>query len=174
MVFNPQNPNAPPIYPCGICHKEVHDNDQAILCESGCNFWFHRSVGSLVEFNMKRWAVGLTIWNFIGQFWFLNVSLTGQWVSVRTQIFAFIRILYVNFHGFLEYLVWNLFPSFYVSFNKHYFYVSALFLSYFLCISFFNLFLINGFSLSLLMYLYHHLFSPLVFVYIYNFVVLLE
>lgn len=23
MVFNSQNPNAPPIYPCGICHKEV-------------------------------------------------------------------------------------------------------------------------------------------------------
>lgn len=42
MVFNSQNPNAPPIYPCGVCHKEVHDNDQAILCESGCNFWFHR------------------------------------------------------------------------------------------------------------------------------------
>lgn len=42
MVFNPQNPNAPPIYPCGICHKEVHDNDQGLLCESGCNFWFHR------------------------------------------------------------------------------------------------------------------------------------
>lgn len=42
MVFNPQNPNAPPIYPCGVCHKEVHDNDQAVLCESGCNFWFHR------------------------------------------------------------------------------------------------------------------------------------
>ncbi|CAE1276354.1 unnamed protein product [Acanthosepion pharaonis] len=38
MVFNPANPNAPPIYPCGICHKEVHDSDQAILCESGCNF----------------------------------------------------------------------------------------------------------------------------------------
>ncbi|KAJ8909650.1 hypothetical protein NQ315_002915 [Exocentrus adspersus] len=31
MVFNSQNPNAPPIYPCGVCHKEVHDNDQAIL-----------------------------------------------------------------------------------------------------------------------------------------------
>lgn len=42
MVFNPQNPNAPPIYPCGVCHKEVHENDQALLCESGCNFWFHR------------------------------------------------------------------------------------------------------------------------------------
>lgn len=49
MVFNPQNPNAPPIYPCGICHKEVHDNDQAILCESGCNFWFHRVCTGLIE-----------------------------------------------------------------------------------------------------------------------------
>jgi len=49
MVFNPQNPNAPPIYPCGICHKEVHDNDQAILCESGCNFWFHRICTGLTE-----------------------------------------------------------------------------------------------------------------------------
>ncbi|KAH1011689.1 hypothetical protein HUJ04_001007 [Dendroctonus ponderosae] len=49
MVFNSQNPNAPPIYPCGICHKEVHDNDQAILCESGCNFWFHRGCTGLTE-----------------------------------------------------------------------------------------------------------------------------
>lgn len=49
MVFNPQNPNAPPIYPCGICHKEVHDNDQAILCESGCNFWFHRVCTGITE-----------------------------------------------------------------------------------------------------------------------------
>lgn len=49
MVFNPQNPNAPPIYPCGVCHKEVHDNDQAILCESGCNFWFHRYIEDYVS-----------------------------------------------------------------------------------------------------------------------------
>ena len=49
MVFNPSNPNAPPIYPCGKCHKEVHDNDQAILCESGCNFWFHRTCTGLTE-----------------------------------------------------------------------------------------------------------------------------
>ena len=49
MVFNTQNPNAPPIYPCGVCHKEVHDNDQAILCESGCNFWFHRICTGLAE-----------------------------------------------------------------------------------------------------------------------------
>lgn len=49
MVFNPANPNAPPIYPCGTCHKEVHDNDQAILCESGCNFWFHRICTGISE-----------------------------------------------------------------------------------------------------------------------------
>jgi len=28
MVFNPDNPSAPPIYPCGICRKEVHESDQ--------------------------------------------------------------------------------------------------------------------------------------------------
>lgn len=50
MVFNPQNPNAPPIYPCGMCHKEVHDNDCAILCESGCNFWHHRACTGLTEY----------------------------------------------------------------------------------------------------------------------------
>jgi hypothetical protein len=44
MIFNPQNPNAPPIYPCGVCHREVQGQvDQAIMCESGCNFWFHRT-----------------------------------------------------------------------------------------------------------------------------------
>lgn len=42
MVFNPQNPNAPPIYPCGLCHKEVNDNDEALFCEPGCKFFFHR------------------------------------------------------------------------------------------------------------------------------------
>ncbi|OTF79599.1 protein pygopus-like protein [Euroglyphus maynei] len=42
MVFNAANPNAPPTYQCGFCRKEIHDNDQAILCESGCNFWYHR------------------------------------------------------------------------------------------------------------------------------------
>jgi len=49
LVFNPANPNAPPIYPCGVCQKEIHDNDQAILCESGCNFWFHRNCTGLTE-----------------------------------------------------------------------------------------------------------------------------
>jgi hypothetical protein len=49
MVANPQNPSGPPIYPCGICRQEVNDNDQAVLCESGCNFWFHRSCTGLTE-----------------------------------------------------------------------------------------------------------------------------
>ena len=44
MIFNQQNPNAPPTYLCGACHREVQgDNDDAIVCESGCNFWFHRT-----------------------------------------------------------------------------------------------------------------------------------
>ena len=81
MVFNPQNPNAPPIYPCGICHKEVHDNDQvsasapqvmrseifsfqAILCESGCNFWFHRVCTGLAE----------------AAFHFLTQEIYAEWV----------------------------------------------------------------------------------------------
>jgi hypothetical protein len=43
MIFNSQNPNAPPIHPCGVCHREVQgDSEDGILCESGCNFWFHR------------------------------------------------------------------------------------------------------------------------------------
>ncbi|ESO89625.1 hypothetical protein LOTGIDRAFT_59649, partial [Lottia gigantea] len=48
-----------PIYPCGICHKEVHENDQGILCESGCNFWFHRTCTGLTEpaFKMLTQAI---------------------------------------------------------------------------------------------------------------------
>jgi hypothetical protein len=43
LIHNPQNPNAPPIHPCGVCHREVQgDSEDALLCESGCNFWFHR------------------------------------------------------------------------------------------------------------------------------------
>ena len=43
LIYNPQNPNAPPIHPCGACHREVQgDGEDALLCESGCNFWFHR------------------------------------------------------------------------------------------------------------------------------------
>ena len=64
MVFNPQNPSAPPIYPCSVCHKEVKDNDQAILCESGCNFWFHRVCTGLDE----------------SAFYFLTQEIYAEWV----------------------------------------------------------------------------------------------
>lgn len=64
MIFNPQNPSAPPIYPCGICRKEVHENDQAILCESGCNFWFHRVCTGLAE----------------AAFHFLTQEIYAEWV----------------------------------------------------------------------------------------------
>ncbi|KRZ93104.1 Protein pygopus [Trichinella sp. T8] len=43
MIFTSSNPNAPPICPCGKCHREIHDNDQAIQCYRGCKFWFHRT-----------------------------------------------------------------------------------------------------------------------------------
>lgn len=49
-IKNPANPNAPPTYPCGVCHKEVNEQDQAILCESGCNFWFHRVCTGLSDY----------------------------------------------------------------------------------------------------------------------------
>ena len=42
--------NAPPVYPCGICHKEVNEQDQAILCESGCNYWYHRACTGLTDY----------------------------------------------------------------------------------------------------------------------------
>lgn len=43
MIFNAQNPNAPPIHLCGVCRNEVQgDSEEGLLCESGCNFWFHR------------------------------------------------------------------------------------------------------------------------------------
>ena len=30
------------LFPCGSCGKEVNDNDEAILCEAGCTYWYHR------------------------------------------------------------------------------------------------------------------------------------
>ncbi|GFO20152.1 protein pygopus [Plakobranchus ocellatus] len=67
MVFNPSNPSAPPIYPCGVCHKEVHENDQAVLCESGCNFWFHRMCAGLTH----------------DAFSMLKVEVYAEWVCDR-------------------------------------------------------------------------------------------
>ncbi|KAH6940556.1 hypothetical protein HPB50_000577 [Hyalomma asiaticum] len=49
MVYNPRKPNMPPLYPCGVCHMEVYDYEPAILCEAGCNFWFHRACTKLTD-----------------------------------------------------------------------------------------------------------------------------
>jgi hypothetical protein len=78
MVFNPQNPNAPPIYPCGICHKEVHDNDQVVF------FYMHFQTNAIVLFLGENHYVGtvpdtgryrsdiLTVWFFVENFLFLR------------------------------------------------------------------------------------------------------
>lgn len=41
-ITNPQNPSAPPTYTCGECHKEVNDNAEALQCDGGCKFFYHR------------------------------------------------------------------------------------------------------------------------------------
>lgn len=37
------------MYPCGICTKEVVDSDEAILCEAGCEFWYHRKCAGMTD-----------------------------------------------------------------------------------------------------------------------------
>ncbi len=54
MVFNSQNPNTPSICSCGICRKEVHNNNQTILCKSGSNYWFHQTCRGLQETAITR------------------------------------------------------------------------------------------------------------------------
>lgn len=98
MIFNPQNPNAPPIYPCGVCHKEVHDNDQAIPCESGCNFWFHRyqSFGwyrysifllklyiYLCYFHCVNWCFRICTGLTEGAYHFLTQEVYAEWVCEK-------------------------------------------------------------------------------------------
>lgn len=49
VIVNPGNPSAPPIFPCGICRKEVQEHEQALMCDQSCNFWFHRVCTGLAE-----------------------------------------------------------------------------------------------------------------------------
>ncbi len=48
-MFNMNNPHGPPLVQCGLCRLEVHDTEDAIQCESGCNMWFHRLCTGLTE-----------------------------------------------------------------------------------------------------------------------------
>lgn len=38
-----------PVFPCGICLKEVNDDQEAILCEASCQKWFHRVCTGMTE-----------------------------------------------------------------------------------------------------------------------------
>ncbi|XP_024154003.1 pygopus homolog 2 [Oryzias melastigma] len=37
------------VFPCGHCVAEVHDDQDAILCEASCQRWFHRDCTGLTE-----------------------------------------------------------------------------------------------------------------------------
>lgn len=37
------------VFPCGFCLAEVHDDQDAILCEASCQRWFHRDCTGLTE-----------------------------------------------------------------------------------------------------------------------------
>ncbi|XP_033126195.1 pygopus homolog 1-like [Anneissia japonica] len=72
-------------YPCGICQSEVHDSDTAIMCEGGCEYWFHRVCTGLTEtaFNLLR-KEELAVWccdNCIRQKKIPMVMLKSQPVS---------------------------------------------------------------------------------------------
>jgi len=56
LIRNSQNQNAPPIYTCGGCRREIAENEAALLCESGCNFWYHKQCSGLNDdaYNMIK------------------------------------------------------------------------------------------------------------------------
>ncbi|KAL6461165.1 hypothetical protein MHYP_G00311310 [Metynnis hypsauchen] len=37
------------VFPCGFCLSEVHDDQEAILCEASCQRWYHRDCTGLTE-----------------------------------------------------------------------------------------------------------------------------
>lgn len=37
------------VFPCGHCRTEVHDDQDAILCEASCQRWYHRDCTGLTE-----------------------------------------------------------------------------------------------------------------------------
>lgn len=37
------------VFHCGFCLLEVHDDQEAILCEASCQRWFHRDCTGLTE-----------------------------------------------------------------------------------------------------------------------------
>jgi len=47
--ISPTHPYIPPVFPCGLCRREILDNVQAVHCYLGCKFWFHRTCVDLSE-----------------------------------------------------------------------------------------------------------------------------
>ena len=41
-------------FPCGICHQEVLDEDDAIMCDGDCSTWFHLDCTDLSRENFQR------------------------------------------------------------------------------------------------------------------------
>ncbi|XP_071964480.1 uncharacterized protein [Antedon mediterranea] len=62
LMFHP-NMNRQSSYPCGMCQQEVQDTDTAIMCEGGCDFWYHKRCTGLTEFayNLLR-KEELAVW----------------------------------------------------------------------------------------------------------------
>lgn len=76
---NNGGPISEPVYPCGICHKEVDDNDDAILCETGCGKWYHRV------------CTGLTV----AAYNLLTNSINAEWVCnscIETKKIPLVRL----------------------------------------------------------------------------------
>jgi len=47
--ISPTHPYIPPVFPCGLCRREILDNVQAVQCYLGCKFWFHRTCVGISE-----------------------------------------------------------------------------------------------------------------------------
>ena len=54
LILNPEDPNSASIYPCGKCQCEVHVEEQAIICQAGCDFWYHLNCTDLSQFAYEQ------------------------------------------------------------------------------------------------------------------------
>lgn len=59
VLNNPKPLKTSTVHTCGACHEVIKENDTAILCESGCNFWFHRICSGLTEKAYKLLTIEL-------------------------------------------------------------------------------------------------------------------
>ena len=94
MITNPQNPNAPPIYPCGACHREVHENlpvspapFENFADVLGCSLWrpgFCRPSFARAAANFGTIATARTSPTWPTTCWARKSSPSGAAISART------------------------------------------------------------------------------------------